>query len=180
MTSDDITDYVITHHGDLSPYTDRWYMQFNKYIEKHQNEIDKMFLAVNADYNPLDNNDVTTETVILNKTDKTETTPVTSKVKQYDKSFDGGLENTAYTESEVLTSGSVNPNNTLSETFQTDQNTGYNNTSKTLERKHGNISSITNQSIITQEIDLRLKEWLEPLIDKAVLYGGVYYDNNMV
>lgn len=155
-------------------------MLFNNYLTRHQNEIDRIYLAVTAEYNPLDNNDVTTETVILNKTDSTETTPVTSKVKQFEKSFDGGLENTAYTESEILNNGSVNPNNTLTETFQDNTNTGYNNTSKTLERKHGNISAVTNQSIITQEIDLRLKEWLEPLIDKAVFYGGVYYDNNMV
>lgn len=177
MTSDELTNYIITEHGDLTPYTDHWHMMFNSYLTRHQNEIDRMYIAVTAEYNPLDNNDVTTETVILNKSDSTTNTQGTGKIKQYDKSFDNGLENTAYTETEVLTPASVTPNNTLTETFQTADQSGYNNTSKTLERKHGNISSVTNQSIINQEIDLRIKEWLLPIVDKAVMYGGVYYAN---
>lgn len=178
MSSDDIKDYIIITHGDLSAVNDStWSRLFNAYISRKQTDIDKIYNSVNAEYNPLDNNDVITETVILNKSDKTESKTSETRVNEYNKSFDGGLENTAYSENENITPAEVNPHNTLSESFQNSDNTGYNNTSKTLERKHGNISSVTNQSIITQEIKLRMIDWLYNLIDKAVFYGGVYFDN---
>lgn len=178
MESDDIKEYVILTHGHLSPLAaDSWANAFNNYISKHQNEIDKIYAAVTAVYSPLDNNDVTTETVVLNKSDGVTMTPSAAKNSEYTKSYDAGLENTSYNSTEIISAAESTPHNTLSETFQSDQVAGYNSTSKTLERKHGNISSVTNQSIITQEIELRLIEWLHIIIDKAVMFGGVYFAN---
>lgn len=151
--------------------------QFNFYLKIKQDDINVMYKALTAEYNPLDNNDVTTETVILNKSDKVTVTPSASKVSEYNKSFDGGLENTSYSQNEIINDAETTPSNSMSETFQSESQTGYNTTSKTLERKHGNISSVTNQSIIQQEIELRLKTPFLNLIDTAVMHSGVYYDN---
>lgn len=177
MTQEEITDYVDIYHGDLTIISDKWSHMFNRYIDMKKSDIEKIYNAVTAEYDPLDNNDVTTETTVLNKNDITETQSPESKVNEYNKSYDGGLEKTSYTDNENITNGKLTPHNTLSETFQNTDNTGYNSTSKTLERKHGNISSITNQSIITQEIKLRMIDWLSDIIDRAVYYGGVYYAN---
>lgn len=177
MTSENIKEHVISFYGNMDVLNNNWANLFNSYIDRHKNELEKTYDAISAIYNPLDNNDVTTETVTLNKTDETQTTTGTSKIKQYDKSFDVGLENTAYTETEMITPSKITPSNTLNETFQNTDNNGYNNTSKTLERKHGNISAVTNQSIIEQEIKLRMIDWLEIWLKKAVYYGGVYYAN---
>lgn len=150
---------------------------YNMYLKVNQNNINKAYAAITAKYETLDNNDVTTETVTLNKQDKLTMKPSAAKTSDYNKSFDGGLENTSYTTTEIVSAAESEPNNTLSETFQDSAAEGYNNTSKTLERKHGNISAVTNQSIIDQEFDLRLKATMTDFIDKAVMNGGVYYDN---
>lgn len=150
---------------------------YNMYLTVNQNNINKAYAAITAEYNPLDNNDVITETVTLNKQDSLTMTPSAAKTSDYNKSFDGGLENTSYTKTEIESAAESIPSNTLTETFQNSAAEGYNNTSKTLERKHGNISAVTNQSIIEQEFNLRLKYSMLDFIDKAVLHGGVYYDN---
>lgn len=151
--------------------------QFNFYLKIKQDDINVMYKALTADYNPLDNNDVTTETVILNKSDKVTVKPSATKVSEFNKSYDGGLENTSYTQNEINSDAETTPSNSMSESFQNETQSGYNTTSKTLERKHGNISSITNQSIIDQEIELRMKTPFLNLIDTAVMHSGVYYDN---
>lgn len=154
--------------------------QYNFYLKLKQHDINKAYAAITAEYNPLDNNDVVSETVTLNKQDSITMTPSASKTSDFNKSFDGGLENTSYTTNEAVSAAESNPNNTLSETFQDSAAEGYNSTSKTLERKHGNISAVTNQNIIEQEIVLRLKYSMFNFIDMAVMHGGVYYDNTIL
>ena len=180
MTSDDIKDYIFAKYGDLTILSDaNTYIRiFNSYIARQQNNINKAYQALLAQYDALDNNDVTTETVILNRLDANSMTPSETKVSEYNKSFDANtLENTSYTENQTLSDAVSTPHNTLCETFGNQTLNDYNNTSKTLERKHGNISAVTNQSIISQELDLRLRDYASEIIDKAVLYGGVYYAN---
>ena len=170
--------YIISKYGDMSAAKGEYFVSmYNMYLNVNQTNINKAYAAITADYNALDNNDVTTETVTLNKQDSLTMTPSAAKTSDYNKSFDGGLEKTSYSESEIVSAAESIPNNTLSETFQNLAKEGYNNTSKTLERKHGNISAVTNQSIIAQEFELRLKTTITDFIDKAVMNGGVYYDN---
>lgn len=160
--------------------SDYFVNQYNFYLKLKQNDINKAYAALTAEYNPLDNNDVQTETVTLNKQDKASVTPSAAKTSEYNKSFDGGLEETAYTQNTIVSAAETTPDNTLTETFQNTSAEGYNSTSKVLERKHGNISAVTNQSIISQEFDLRLKYNMFNFIDMAVLHGGVYYDNTLL
>lgn len=170
--------YIVSKYGDMSAAKSKYFVSmYNMYLTVNQNNINKAYAAITADYNALDNNDVITETVILNKQDKLTMNPSAAKTSDYNKSFDGGLENTSYTQTEIVSAAESTPSNTLSETFQDSAAEGYNNTSKTLERKHGNISAVTNQSIIEQEFELRLKATMTDFIDKAVMSGGVYYDN---
>ena len=174
-------EYIITQFGDLTALdSDYFISQYNFYLKIKQNDINKAFQTLTAEYNPLDNNDVITETVTLDKRDKTTMSPATIKSSEYNKSFDGGLEETSYSQTSNVSDSEAKPENTLTETFQNDSQSGYNSTSKVLERKHGNISAVTNQNIITQEIELRLKASMLDFIDKAVMHGGVYYDNSIL
>lgn len=174
-------EYIITQFGDLTALdSDYFISQYNFYLKIKQNDINKAFQTLTAEYNPLDNNDVITETVTLDKRDKTTMSPATIKSSEYNKSFDGGLEETSYSQTSNVSDSEAKPENTLTETFQNDNQSGYNSTSKVLERKHGNISAVTNQNIITQEIELRLKASMLDFIDKAVMHGGVYYDNSIL
>lgn len=178
VSAADSIDYIINKYGDMSAAKDTYFInQYNAYLKINQPMIDKAYAAITASYNPLDNNDVISETVTLNKQDKVEMKPTAAKDNTYNKSYDGGLEKVSYTENEIVSAAESTPNNTLSESFQDTTETGYNATSKTLERKHGNISAVTNQSIIEQEMQLRLKYSMFDFIDKAVIHGGVYYDN---
>lgn len=174
-------EYIINQHGDLTALdSDYFISQYNFYLKIKQNDINKAYQTLTAEYNPLDNNDVVSETVTLDKRDNTAMTPATIKSSEYNKSFDGGLEETSYTQTTNISDSEAKPSNSLTENFQNELQSGYNSTSKVLERKHGNISAVTNQNIITQEIELRLKACMLDFIDKAVMHGGVYYDNRVV
>ncbi len=181
VSATETIEYITVNYGDLTALdSDYFISQYNFYLKIKQNDINKAFQTLTAEYNPLDNNDVVTETVTLDKRDKTSLTPATAKTSEYNKSFDGGLEETSYTQTINVSDSEAKPDNTLTETFQSESQNGYNSTSKVLERKHGNISAVTNQAIITQEIELRLKASMLDFIDKAVMHGGVYYDNSLL
>lgn len=178
VSAADTIDYIINKYGDMSAAKSEYFIsQYNAYIRINQNNINKAYAAVTAKYETLDNNDVITETVTLNKQDKIAMKPSAAKTSDFNKSYDNGLENTSYTTTEIVTAAESTPSNSLGESFQDEIKTGYNSTNKVLERKHGNISAVTNQSIIEQEFELRLKYTMFDFIDKAVLHGGVYYAN---
>ena len=175
--ADSIT-YIISKFGDMSTSKNEYFVNmYNMYLAVNQQNINRVYSAITAEYNSLDNNDVITEIVTLNKQDGGAMRPSAAKTSDFNKSFDGGLENTSYTNTEIVTAAESTPSNTMSETFQNDILNGYNSTNKVLERKHGNISAVTNQSIIAQEFELRLKCSMFDFIDKAVLHGGFFYDN---
>lgn len=181
VSATETIEYITNQFGDLTALdSDYFISQYNFYLKIKQNDINKAYQTLTAEYNPLDNNDVVTETVTLDKRDKTSMTPSTMKSSEYNKSFDGGLEETSYTQSTNVSDSIVTSDNTLTETFQNDSQTGYNSTSKVLERKHGNISAVTNQAIISQELELRARASMLDFIDKAVMHGGVYYDNSLL
>lgn len=178
VSAADTIEYIINKYGDMSAAKSEYFVsQYNTYLRINQNNINKAYAAITARYETLDNNDVITETVTLNKQDGGTMTPSAAKTSDFNKSYDNGLENTSYSTTEILSAAESNPNNTLGESFQNEIQSGYNSTNKVLERKHGNISAVTNQSIIEQEFELRLKYTMFDFIDKAVMHGGVYYAN---
>lgn len=127
---------------------------FNLYIKINQKNTDKAVAALYAEYEPLDNNAVITE---ITETTHSESTPsaVTSTVSE--RTFDDdSLRSTQKNE----VSGT--------------QSTGDGSRNYT-EKKHGNISATTNQAIIEQETELRLKNYALALIERAVYFGGVFY-----
>lgn len=135
---------------------DTFISMYNLYIKINQKNTDKAIAAMCADYEPLDNNAVYTE---ITETNSTSGTPSTITSTTSESAFDSDtLKDTT--------------KNIVSGTTTTSENThNYN------EYKHGNISATTNQSIIEQEYDLRLRNYCLDLIKKAVYFGGVYYAN---
>ena len=90
--------YIIAKYGDMSAAkSDYFVSMYNMYLAINQTNINKAYAAITAEYNTLDNNDVISETVTLNKQDSATMTPSAAKTSDFNKSFDEGLENTSYT-----------------------------------------------------------------------------------
>lgn len=157
LTSDELTAITINSYGDMTTVKpDIFINMFNLYIKINQRNIDKAVTAMYADYDSLDNNSVTTETTTSTFGSVTPSA-VTTTTKE--KTIDN---------SNLILTGE---NSTSATTGNSNTETVYR------EYKHGNISATTNQSIIEQEYELRLQNYILQLVEKAVYFGGVYYEN---
>ena len=155
---------------------------FRSFINTNQNDINKIYEAMNAKYNPIENYNSNEKTIEATATagDKTTTTPTgivetenTLQSTTYDsqdlRTTDKNTQKNSYTNYNVEVSNT--PNNTL--TYTDNDGTEYNNMNEFKiydNKKSGNIGVTTSQNMIKQELELRKMIWISGIIFKFIKY----------
>ena len=155
---------------------------FRNFINTNQKDIDKIYEAMTAKYNPIENYNSNEKTIEAKATagDKTTTTPTgmvetenTLQSTTYDsqdlRTTDKNTQKNLYSNYNVEVTNT--PNNTL--TYTDNDGTEYNNMNEFKvydNKKSGNIGVTTSQHMIKQELELRKMIWISDIIFKFIKY----------
>lgn len=142
IDGDDITDTLDHDYGNYTVikcenHTD-FLFEWNRFVRIHQHDFERMYTALYAEYNPIENYNKNSTIVDDGETGATAAAPITSIIEQV-------ADDTVTSENPYI------PQNKTQSYGKTE-----NNNTRT-ENTHGNIGVMTNQAMITDEIMLRLR-----------------------
>lgn len=171
--------YTVCISEIFAPTTAAFIALYSDYRANTKQQLYRAFVALNAEYNPVNNYDMIETSADGTKRDKETVTPkggTESKQKTYraglNSTGDGvqadyvEIENTPKTGAETETT----PANTETMTFDGTTLSGYHEAREHYMKRSGNIGVTESSAMVTHELELRkrdlLREWVKEFIDR--------------
>lgn len=159
--------------------------KWKQYIDRNGENLKRMLDAINAEYNPIDNYNMTEEFGQGEKQDKITNTPhgtitnTTQTNKNGLNSTGDGERNNTVTATQSYTNADTQTDfdNSKSFDFNGSTKTGYHKTLEHYIKRFGNIGVTTSAQMITQEIELRqsvdlIAQFVKRFFDTTCYYVG--------